>query len=391
MKDTQGIAPEEITDQCCDVAIIGAGPAGASGAAVLAEHGRKVHIVEHEPFPRYRVGESLIPHCWFPLDRLGLTEKLDASGFTVHKHSVQFVSTQGVRSKPYYFFQHADHPSSRTWQVVRSKFDQLLLDAAVERGAEVSHETAAKELLWKDGRVTGIRTKSKGGQERILHASVTIDASGRDAFAQARNRWRVPDEDLKKIAIWTYYDGALRDPGLDEGATTIAYLPQKGWFWYLPLANDRVSVGIVGERDYLYKGTREPREIFEREIDAQPWIAEHLAPGKPTGEFRVTSDFSYRSRYCAADGLVLAGDALGFLDPVFSSGVFFALKGGVLAGDAIEAALAAGDVSAKPGLLGQALTHTGRHRHAATLLPRRAPQADRRCGRPAGRPRAARP
>ncbi len=330
-----------------DVLVIGAGPAGCSAATVLAEHGRRVALLEKEAFPRYRVGESLIPYCWFPLDRLGLVEKLDNSAFIVHKHSVQFASVDGRISIPFYFHEHDDHPSSRTWQVTRSEFDQLLLDNAVEKGAKLFERTAAKELLERDGRIVGVRAEDADGRSFLLEACITIDASGRDLFTQKRNRWRVPDEKLQKIAIWTYYEGAMRDPGVDEGATTIAYIPEKGWFWYLPQANDLVSVGIVADSDYLYRDTRDPREIFEREIKAQPWIERHLAPGTPTGRFRVTHDFSYRSRYCAMDGLVLAGDAFAFLDPVFSSGVFFALNGGILAGDAVEAALAANDTSAE--------------------------------------------
>jgi len=329
-----------------DVIVIGAGPAGCAAAAVLAEKGRRVVLLERDRFPRYRVGESLIPHCWFPLDRLGLTERLDAAGFIVHKHSVQFAGLDGVVSKPYYFFQHRDHPSSRTWQVVRSDFDQLLLDNALAKGAELLEETAARDLILEDGAVVGVRAESKQGRAFELRAPVTIDASGRDTFAQVKSGWRVQDEKLKKHAIWTYYRGALRDPGLDAGATTIAYLPEKGWFWYLPLANDVVSVGVVADKAYLFRATKDMQAIFLREAEIQPWIRRHLEPGTPTGEFHVTSDFSYRSRHCATDGLVLTGDAFAFLDPVFSSGVFLALQGGVMAADAVDAALAAGDVSA---------------------------------------------
>ena len=128
---------------------------------------------------------------------------------------------------------------------------------------------------------------------------MTIDASGRNLFAVTQSDRRVTDPALKKIAIWTYYQGATRDCGRDEGATTIAYVPEKGWFWYLPLPDDMVSVGIVAERDYLYRDQRDPETIFDREVAAQPWIRERLAPGKRMGEFRVTGDYSYRSRHCA--------------------------------------------------------------------------------------------
>jgi flavin-dependent dehydrogenase len=156
----------------------------------------------------------------------------------------------------------------------------------------------------------------------------------------------VRDPKLNKIAIWSYYEGAMRDPGKDEGATTVAYVPEKGWFWYIPLPNNIVSVGIVAEREYLYRDERDPDRIYARELQKNAWIAEHIAPGKKLKPCMVTSDYTYRSAHCATDGLVLVGDAFNFLDPVFSSGVFLALKSGELAADTVNAALTAGDVSA---------------------------------------------
>jgi flavin-dependent dehydrogenase len=175
-----------------------------------------------------------------------------------------------------------------------------------------------------------------------------VDASGRDCFAAHKQKWMIRDPQLKKIALWTYFKGAKRDPGLDEGATTVAYLPNKGWFWYIPLSGDMVSVGIVAERDYLFNGsTKDHQEIFQREVQNNEWIKEHLTEAEQTGEYRITGEYSYRNRYCASEGLVLAGDALGFLDPVFSSGVFLALKSGVMLADEIDSALRKGDLSAK--------------------------------------------
>lgn len=330
-----------------DVLVIGAGPAGSSAAAILAEAGHRVVGLERERFPRYAVGESLIPCCWYPLDRLGLVEVMDESPFIVHKHSVQFVSTGGELSQPFYFFEHTDHASARTWQVVRSEFDQLLLGNARCHGAEFFEETPAKELLWEGERVVGARARRADGSEFEVRARLTIDASGRAAFSQARNRWRIPDEKLRKVAVWSYIEGAKRCPGKDEGATTIAYLPEKGWFWYLPLANDVVSVGVVAEADYLFREGRDLEEVFERETQAQPWIHDRIRGGRRIEDVRATSEFTYRSRYCATDGLVLTGDALGFLDPVFSSGVYFALQGGVAVADAAIEAFRANDLSAE--------------------------------------------
>lgn len=331
-----------------DAVVIGAGPAGCAAAAVLAEHGHRVALLEKRPLPRYHIGESMIPHCWYPLHRLGLVEELNRGAFSVRKDSVQFVSTTGKVATPFYFFQHSDHPSSRTWQVLRSEFDRMLLDRALHLGAVLHAETAATGLLRDQRHVIGVTASERGGKARRFKAPITIDASGRDSFGQLENGWRVADPVLRKMAIWTYYRGALRDPGLDEGATTVAYLPGKGWFWYIPLVDDQVSVGVVAERDYLYRDAamRDTAAIFAREAALQPWIAEHLLPGQVCAEYRVTSEFSYRARHCAEDGLLLIGDAFAFLDPVFSSGIYLALESGVMAGDCVHEALVAGDVSA---------------------------------------------
>jgi flavin-dependent dehydrogenase len=165
-------------------------------------------------------------------------------------------------------------------------------------------------------------------------------------LTQVRDGWRVRDPYLNKIAIWTYYKGAMRDADFDEGATTVAYLPDKGWFWYIPWPDDMVSVGVVAESDYLYSDTRDLEKIFAREIEKNLWIKQHVAPGKVVSPYRVTGEFSFRAKHCATDGLVLAGDAFAFLDPVFSSGVFLALRSGEMAGHAVDRALSVGDFSA---------------------------------------------
>jgi len=330
-----------------DAIIVGAGPAGSTTGALLAEKGKDVLIVEKEKFPRYHVGESLMPFCYFPLERLGLVDTLMESA-NPRKYCVQFVRQDGFLSQPFYFFQHFDHPSSTTWQVWRSEFDKMILDKARSNGATVMEETKAKNLIKSGDRVEGITVESEEFGSLELRAPIVVDASGRDCFAAHKQKWKIRDPELKKIALWTYYKGAKRDPGLDEGATTVAYLPNKGWFWYIPLSGDMVSVGIVAERDYLFNGsTKDHEEIFQREVLNNEWIKEHLAEAEQTGEYRITGEYSYRNRYCASEGLVLAGDALGFLDPVFSSGVFLALKSGVMLADEIDLALDAGDLSAK--------------------------------------------
>lgn len=325
--------------------VIGGGPAGSTAATVLAQHGHRVLLLEKERFPRYRVGESLLPYCYFPLERIGLIDQMKASRF-VEKHSVQFVTTDGKVSAPFYFFQHFDHPAATTWQVVRSEFDSMLLENAREKGVAVRQGFAVADFVREEGKVVGVRAVDEAGETHEFRAPVTVDATGRIALAMSKNRWRKWDPQLNKVAIWTYFKGAVRDPGLEAGSTTVAYIPEKGWFWYIPLPDDMVSVGIVGESGYLFRDTKDLPEIFCREIGNNQWIKEHLAPAMQQGEYFVTKEFSYRSEYCAEDGLVLVGDAFAFLDPVFSSGVYLALRSGELAADAIHGALASGEVSA---------------------------------------------
>ncbi len=329
-----------------DVIIIGAGPAGSTAAALLAGKGRRVLVLEKEKFPRYHIGESLMPFCWFTLNRLGLVEEMDRIAYT-KKYSVQFVTPDGRQSQPFYFFQHYDHPSAITWQVERAEFDLMLLDNARAKGAEVRELTPVRRIVKDDsGRVIGVEATGPDGAKVEFFAPITIDCSGREQVATARDGWRVKDPQLNKLAIWTYFRGAKRDPGIDEGNTTVAYVENRGWFWYIPLKDDIISVGIVAEKDYLFSASKDPAEIMCREIGRNAWIKDHLSIGEQFGEYWVTSEFSYRSKYCAANGLLLAGDAFAFLDPVFSSGVFLALKSGEMAADAVDAALASGDASA---------------------------------------------
>jgi flavin-dependent dehydrogenase/chorismate-pyruvate lyase len=340
------ILPHTIESKKYDVVIIGAGPSGTSSARILAEGGLKTLIIEKEKFPRYKVGESMIPYCYYPLERLGMLDKMKASHFQ-RKLSVQFVGQSGRVSEPFYFMKHMNHDAANTYQVKRSEFDSMMLDNAREKGVEFMDESPVKELLRDEsGRAHAVKVINKG-REEVIEADMFLDCTGRDAISMHKNRWRVADPMLKKMAIWTYYKGAKRDPGDDEGATTVAYIPEKGWFWYLPQHDDMVSVGVVAEPGYLFAGTRDLEEIFLRETENNAWIKDHLSTGQRTQDFQVTSEFSYRSKYCAEDNLLLVGDAFAFLDPVFSSGLFLALYSGILAGDAVVAAFKKNNLKAE--------------------------------------------
>ncbi len=328
-----------------DTVIVGAGPAGCSAAAILAEAGRRVLVLERERFPRYRIGESLIPFTWYPLKRLGLIPQMRKSRF-VKKYSVQFVAPSGKVSQPFYFSTRYDRDVSQTWQVLRSEFDQMLLDNARRKGAQVREGVQVEGLILEGDEILGVRVAEPGGRTEEIRAPITLDCSGKEAFAANRLRWRRRDPRLNKMAVWTYYQGAMRDEGIDAGATTVAFVPEKGWFWYIPQHDDMVSVGVVAEWKYLGRGgLKDPGEVFRREIGQNRWIEEHLAPGRQVGEYMATSEYTFRSEYCGRKGLLLAGDAFGFLDPVFSSGLMLALKGGVLAGESVDRALAEGDLS----------------------------------------------
>lgn len=328
-----------------DVIVVGGGPAGSTAATVLALHGRRVLLLEREEFPRYHIGESLMPYTWFTFERLGVLDWFKQVACP-KKHSVQFVSTTGKVSQPFYFFETIKHPCATTWQVVRSEFDQMMLDNARAKGVDVRQGVSVRKLITQGGRAIGVRGDNKGGVTEEYRADAIIDASGRDALLASQLGWKKRDPDLNKISIFTYFKGALRDPGLDEGATTVAYAPEKGWFWYIPLANDTVSVGIVAEPSYLYRDTRDPEEIFSREVEACAWIKDHLQIGTHLGPTRVTGEFSYRSTEVGGDGFCLVGDAFSFLDPVFSTGIFLALKSGEMAADAIHRGLDAGSITA---------------------------------------------
>ena len=329
-----------------DVVVIGGGPAGSTVSTLIAQRGYRVELFEREHFPRFHVGESLIPETYWTLQRLNMLPKMQSSRF-VKKHSVQFVASSGRPSAPFYFSDNKPHECSQTWQVVRSEFDQLMLDNAREHGVQAYEGVRVLEVLFDGDRAVGVRLKGDDGGIRDVHAKVVIDASGQSGLIQNRLRLRVWDPVLSMGAIWAYWTGAQRDPGRDEGATMVLQTPDKtGWFWYIPLQDDMVSVGVVAPFETLLKRRKDYGETYAEEIERCPAVKTRVSSGRlVTGHF-ATKDFSYRARQVAGDGWVLVGDAFGFLDPLYSSGILLALRSGEMAADAVCDGLDSGDTSA---------------------------------------------
>lgn len=330
-----------------DVVVIGGGPAGATVSTLLAQGGLAVELYERDHFPRFHIGESMIPNTYFALERTGLLKKMKASHFT-KKHSVQFINRSGKLSEPFYFWDNKPHESSQTWQVRRSEFDLLNLNHARENGVTVSEGARVLEVLFEGSRAVGVRVKPEDGPEKEVRAKVVIDASGQSTLIIDRFGLRDWDPKLKKAALWTYWKGARRDTGRDEGATLVIQTKDKsGWFWYIPLHDDIVSVGIVADHDHLFKnrGTKDPETIYFEEVANAPGVQPLIKDATRADIFRIQKEYTYRTKQGAGDGWCLIGDAFGFLDPLYSSGLLLAMTSGCMAADAIIAGIAKNDTS----------------------------------------------
>jgi len=328
------------------VIVIGGGPAGSTASTLIAQKGYRVRLYERDTFPRFHIGESLIPQTYWVLQRLNMLPKMKSSHY-IRKYSVQFVGSSGRLSEPFYFLDHKPHESSQTWQVRRSEFDQMMLENAREHGVEVQQGVRVLDVLFEGDRAVGVRLLDQDG-EREERADVIVDASGQSTMIQGKLGLRTWDPQLKKAACWTYWEGAHRDTGRDEGATVVLQVQGKvGWFWYIPLHDNIVSVGVVADYDYLFKNrdSKDFEAIYQAEVEKCPAVKQRIANARRADIYRAAKEYSYQSQQVSGNGWVLVGDALAFLDPLYSSGVLLALKSGQLAADAVCEALAKGDTS----------------------------------------------
>ena len=338
-----------------DCIVIGGGPSGSTAAALVAEAGFRTLLLELDAEPRRKVGESLMPETFWTFERLGVLDKLYRSPF-VRKVGVQFVSSSQRESSPFLFTQHDPRECGRTWHVERAQFDQLLLEHAAEKGVEVHRGVRVRDAVFEGDRAVGVRLMQENnvangtndaGSDRVVRARVIVDAAGQQGLLSGRAASRKPSVDMRKAAIWGHFRGARREI-VDNGVMTLILRTRsnKCWFWHIPLSNDVVSVGVVGDAEHLLQDRGTPDQIFAEEVADCPSIAERLAGSEKIAGLDVVKEYSYTTEQPAGNGWVFVGDAWGFIDPLYSSGVWFALKSGQLAADSIIEGLKNNDVSA---------------------------------------------
>ena len=321
-----------MSGEAYDVAIIGGGPAGSVAAALLARAGRRVIVLERDKFPRFHIGESLLPFSMQAFTRLGLHDKFARAGF-MEKFGGEMYGACGDDGVKFYFEDGFRSQTDRSYQVTRADFDKVLLDHAAESGAEVREETGVDKIDFSD---EGATLAVSQGDE--IRARYVIDASGRNSILSAKFKLKENYEHLQKVSVFAHYDGMTRAAGRDGTLTRMVRAIDR-WFWVIPLSATRTSVGVVLDGAVYKKSGLSAEDFLQQAIEEQPILMQQMRDAERVTPVRTAADFSYRSSRLTGDRWMLAGDAAGFIDPVFSSGVFLAVLAGEQAADALHEVL----------------------------------------------------
>lgn len=319
----------------CDVLVIGGGPAGSTAASLLAGLGRDVVLLEKDSHPRFHIGESLLPRNLAIFDRLGLREAVDRLG--VLKPGAEMISDVTGKRVDFDFATGFDRTFTHSYQVRRSEFDDLLFSHAAQQRARALQETrvVAVDRVGSDG-TFAVQARQKDGTVRRFAPGFVLDASGRDTFLASRLRLKQADKRNNTAAVYAYFTGVeLRDDNM-AGCVSI-HLAEDGWFWLIPLRDGVTSVGFVGTQAAFRRRSGTPAALLQQRIDSSRTLRPRMIRASPVSEIMTAGNYSYRARRSWGDRYMLIGDAFGFVDPVFSSGVMLAMMGGVLGAEVAHA------------------------------------------------------